>query len=241
VNSKTQIKPVLYLLPGLMCDSGVWRWQAAALAQDCELRIPPLRGFDSLRAMAESVLRDAPARFSVVGHSMGGRVAFELAQLAGERIERFAVLDTGAHPVTSDEPRKRQILLDVARRQGLQAVADAWIAPMLHPDNRGDAALIDEITTMILRNSVDDYAAQVHALLGREDQRPYLPRITQRTWLIVGEADEWSPVSQHEAMAKLIPRSELRVVRGGGHMCLLERPDAVTALLQEWLHADPLA
>lgn len=232
-------KPVLYLLPGLMCDAAVWRHQEEALRDEFDVRIPVFRGFDSLRAMAESVLVEAPERFSVVGHSMGGRIAFELMNLAGKRIERFAVMDTGAHPVAPGEPAKRQILLDAAHRKGLQAVADAWILPMLHPDNHGNAALIEEITAMILRNSVADYAGQVKALLGRCDQREYLPHITQRTWLIVGEADGWSPVEQHEAMAALIPRSELRVVEGGGHMCTMERPEAVNAILKEWLHADP--
>jgi pimeloyl-ACP methyl ester carboxylesterase len=57
--------------------------------------------------------------------------------------------------------------------------------------------------------------------------------------VIVGDADPWSPVHQHEAMAALLPRSELRVVAGAGHMCTMERPEAVTALLKEWLYADP--
>ncbi|MDR0779188.1 MAG: alpha/beta hydrolase, partial [Pseudomonadales bacterium] len=172
-------KPVLYLLPGLMCDAAVWREQQAALCAQFDVRIPLFRGFDSLRAMAESVLRDAPARFSVAGHSMGGRVAFELMALAGPRIERFAVLDTGAHPVADGEAHKRQILLDAARHQGMQAVATAWILPMLHPDHHGDTALIAEITAMILRNSLADYAGQMRALLSRSDQRAYLPQITQ--------------------------------------------------------------
>lgn len=234
----SKAKPALYLLPGLMCDAAVWQRQREALQDEFDVRIPLFRGFDSLAAMAESVLRDAPPRFSVAGHSMGGRVAFELVHRAGKRIERFAVLDTGAHPVKPDEPAKRQLLLDAARRKGLQAVADAWILPMLHPDNHGNMALVAEITAMILRNSLQDYEGQVRALLGRGDQRLYLPEIAQRTWLLCGEADSWSPVSQHEAMAALIPRAELRVVPGGGHMCTMERPKAVTNLLREWLHAD---
>jgi pimeloyl-ACP methyl ester carboxylesterase len=234
---ETAAKPVLYLLPGLMCDAGVWQEQQAALGDEYEVRVPLFRGFDSLRAMAEAVLREAPERFSVAGHSMGGRVAFELMELAGKRIERFAVLDTGVHPVSPDEPAKRQLLLDLARRKGLQAVAEAWILPMLHPANHGNKSLIAAITAMILRNSVADYQGQVKALLTRADQTPYLRHITQRTWLIVGESDNWSPVAQHQAMAALIPRSELRVVKDAGHMCMMERPEAVTGLLKEWLHA----
>jgi pimeloyl-ACP methyl ester carboxylesterase len=226
---------VLYLLPGLMCDEAVWAGQVEALRAHVEVRIPVFRGFRSLRDMAEAVLADAPAQFSVVGHSMGGRVAFELMALAGNRIERFAVMDTGAHPVQSGEPSKRQILLDAARRKGLQAVADAWIGPMLHPDNQQDEALVRQINDMILRNTVADYEGQVTALLGREDRIPLLGQIRQRTWLLCGEDDTWSPVVQHEAMLEQLQDGVLRVIPHAGHMSTMEQPAAVADLLVEWL------
>jgi pimeloyl-ACP methyl ester carboxylesterase len=229
---------VVYLLPGLMCDEAVWEKQAPILLRHAEVRIPVFRGFTSLKTMAESVLVDAPERFSVVGHSMGGRVAFELMALAGNRIERFAVMDTGAHPVQPGEVEKRQILLEAARRKGLQAVADAWIGPMLHPAHQQDAALVRQINDMILRNTLEDYEGQVTALLGREDRTPLLQEIRTRTWLLCGEADAWSPVSQHEAMLEHLTNGVLRVIPGAGHMSTMEQPDAVAKLLVEWLTED---
>ncbi len=226
---------VLYLLPGLMCDEAVWEAQVPGLSEHAEVRIPVFRGFSSLKAMAESVLADAPERFSVVGHSMGGRVAFELLALAGNRIDRFAVMDTGVHPVQPGEAAKRQVLLDAAHRRGLQAVADAWILPMLHPANHGNTALIRKISEMIMRNSVADYEGQVTALLGREDQTPIMAMISHKAWLLCGEADSWSPVSQHEAMLQGIKNAVLKVIPDAGHMCTMEQPDAVTALLVDWL------
>jgi len=88
-------KPLLFLLPGLMCDETVWLDQRDALAAHAEVIIPVFRGFDSLVDMATHVLDQASGHFSVVGHSMGGRVAWELMSLAPERIERFCVMDTG--------------------------------------------------------------------------------------------------------------------------------------------------
>lgn len=238
-------KPVVYLLPGLMCDEAVWEHQAAALESYAEVHIPVFRRLSSLTTMAEHVLATAPPRFSVVGHSMGGRVAFEvMAQVMAQSpddpnrklIERFAVMDSGAHPVQDGEAAKRNILLEAAERKGLQAVADAWILPMLHPDRHNDPVLIEQITAMILRNTVDDYRGQVAALLGREDRRPLLSRIQQKVWLLVGDADGWSPVSQHQDMQRLLPRSELRVIANAGHMTTMEQPDAVSAALLEWIN-----
>lgn len=230
-------KPCVYLLPGLTCDAVVWEHQRAALAPYADIRIADFRGFNSLRAMAEAVLKDAPERFSVAGHSMGGRVAFELIELAGKRIERFAVMDTGVHSVQPDEAGRRLPLLALAEQRGLQAVADAWILPMLHPAHHNDAQLIAALTAMILRNSLDDYHGQVQALLERQDQRPYLARITQQVWLLCGAADTWSPVSQHQHMQQLLQRAELRVVAEAGHMITMEQPEAVSQILLEWMDA----
>ena len=238
-------RPVVFLLPGLMCDEAVWAGQVAALSAVADVRIPVFRGFDSLDGMAAHVLAQAPQRFSVVGHSMGGRVALEVMrqvldqpehQSSRKVIEHFAVMDTGAHPVQDGEAVKRQILLDAALRKGLQAVADAWILPMLHPARHTDSALIADINAMILRNTVEDYRGQVQALLGRRDQRSLLPRIEQKVWLLCGDADSWSPVSQHEDMQKLLPRSELRVIAAAGHMSTMEQPAAVAAALLEWIN-----
>ena len=226
----------MFLLPGLMCDEAVWERQRLALAPYADVRIPVFRGFTSLRAMAEFVLEHAPERFSVVGHSMGGRVAFELMEIAGKRIEHFAVMDTGVHGVLGGEAEKRGTLLAAAQRKGLQAVADAWILPMLHPAHHSDVRLIADINAMILRNSLDDYIGQVGALLARSDQTPYLARIQQKTWLLCGEADSWSPVSQHEAMQQHLADSELRIIKNAGHMSPMEQPEAVSSILLEWIN-----
>jgi len=229
-------KPCVFLLPGLMCDAAVWEHQRLALAPYADVRIPLFRGFTSLHAMAQSVLDDAPENFSVVGHSMGGRIAFELMEIAGKRIQRFAVMDTGAHGVRPGEAEKRGVLLAAAERKGLQAVADAWILPMLHPAHHADAVLIADINRMILRNSLNDYRGQVGALLTRADQTPYLARITQKVWLLCGEADTWSPVSQHEAMQQHLANSELRIIKNAGHMSPMEQPEAVSSALVEWIN-----
>jgi pimeloyl-ACP methyl ester carboxylesterase len=145
-------------------------------------------------------------------------------------------MDSGAHPVQHGEAAKRQILLDAAVRKGLQAVADAWILPMLHPRHHGDQALIAGIAAMILRNTVEDYRAQVTALLGRRDQRVLLPHIPHKVWLLCGEADSWSPVSQHEDLQQLLPSSELRVIPAAGHMSTMEQPELVSQALVEWIN-----
>ena len=227
-------KPVLFLLPGLMCDEAVWLHQEQILSPYAQVIIPVFRGFDSLVQMAKYVLEKAPERFSVAGHSMGGRVAWELMELAGNRIDKFAVLDTGVHPVKPDEPAKQQVLLDKAQSDGLQAVADSWILPMVHPDRHQDKDLIGAINAMIMRNSVDDFLGQMQALLNRKDQTENLGLISQEVLLIAGEADSHSSPDQHKFMAERINRSHLEVVKDAGHMVTMEKPEEVSTILLRW-------
>jgi pimeloyl-ACP methyl ester carboxylesterase len=105
--SGTNPKPTLILLPGLLCDRTVWEPQIAALSPRCTIQVADFWGLDSFDAMADRVLADAPPRFALAGHSMGGRVALEIMRKAPERVERLALLSTGVHPVLPNEAAPR--------------------------------------------------------------------------------------------------------------------------------------
>jgi pimeloyl-ACP methyl ester carboxylesterase len=194
--------------------------------------IPDFRFVRSISAMAQLALDAAPARFSIAGHSMGGRVALEVCRMAPGRVERLALLDTGVHPPAPDETAKRQALIDLARSEGMAALAARWLPPMLHPDH---LALLDSLTHMVQRATPATFANQQQALLDRPDARTVLSGIRCPTLVLCGREDRWSPVSQHEQIAASIPESTLVIVENCGHMAPMEQPGAVTNALVEWL------
>ncbi|MBX9871264.1 MAG: alpha/beta hydrolase [Burkholderiaceae bacterium] len=230
----------LMLLPGLNCDAAVWAPQVAALQGQARCVVPAWGLRDSLTAMAQQVLDEASTeRFSVAGHSMGGRVALELMRLAPQRVERLALLDTGTHPLAAGEAGEkeragRMALLKVAQTQGMRAMAQEWAKGMVHPDRIG-GPVFDEVLAMFDRGSAAQYAAQIHALLNRPDAAPLLPGITCPTLVLTGRQDAWSGPAQHEAMAAAIPNAQLVIVEDSGHMTTLEQPQAVSAALADWL------
>jgi pimeloyl-ACP methyl ester carboxylesterase len=223
------------LLPGLLCDQTIWSAQIDALAQLGAVGVPGYAGARSLDAMAGRVLESAPPRFSLAGHSMGARVALEVVRLAPERVERLALLDTGVHPVQLGEAEKRYALLELGRREGIEALVDAWLPPMVHPARRGDPAVLEPLRAMCIRAGLDSYEAQITALLGRSDQRLILPTIQCPTLVATGREDSWSPVAQHQEIAAAIAGSELVVFEDAGHMAPFETPAPVTAALERWL------
>ncbi len=228
-------RPVLMLLPGLLCDESVFSHQHAGLADLCDVRSPHFRGFDSLEGMAQHVLDIAPPKFSLAGFSMGGRVSFQIVKMAPERVERLCLFDTGAAPEPEGGREARQKLVDLAYNVGMEALANAWLPFMLGKARKDDAAFKKPIIEMVQRSTPDDHEKQVRALVERPDFRPHLKDIACPTAVICGEEDAATPPSVHAEIAAAIPGAQLTVIADSGHFLPMEQPQAFTAALRKWM------
>jgi pimeloyl-ACP methyl ester carboxylesterase len=224
-----------------MCDHAVWDAQIEALSDIVEARSMEWgEEHTSLVKMAEAVLATAPEKFALAGHSMGGRVAFEVYRLAPQRLTRLAVMNTGTAPLAegdagASEERDRRRLLDIAFKQGLRAMAMEWLKGMI-PDHRiTDQSLVNAIIGMFERKTPELFLIQQEALLARPDARPVLPQIHCPTLVLTGEDDKWSGPARHEEIAASIPGSQLVLVPKCGHMSTMERPKEVSAAMRAWI------
>jgi pimeloyl-ACP methyl ester carboxylesterase len=230
------------LIPGLMCDATVWQAQLQALRPVANLTVFHPGARSSLGAMAEALLAEAPARFALAGHSMGGRVAVEVMRRAAQRVSGLALLDTGYRPLEAGAAGEREraarfALLEMARYDGMRAMGRRWLEGMIHPDRRNDRALVERILDMIEQRSPQLFEAQIQALLARPDATGVLGNVSCPSLVLCGREDAWAPVRQHEEISAQISGSRLEIVPDCGHMSTLERPEAVSAALREWLSA----
>lgn len=238
-------KPHLLLVPGLLCDEAVWTHQSDALANLADVQIATNGPRDSLVAMAEAIIAQAPPKFALAGHSMGGRVALEVIRRVPERVTALALMDTGYQALAPGEAGEREIagrmtLVEKARRRGMRAMGWEWLQGMVYPSRLSDAILVNAILDMIARRTPDLYAAQTRALINRPDATSVLAKIRCPTLVLCGQNDLWSPPQRHEAICDLIPGgSSLTVVPYCGHMSTMEQPAAVTQALRTWL--EPVA
>jgi pimeloyl-ACP methyl ester carboxylesterase len=230
----------LLLLPGLMCDQTFWQFLPPALPKSIHCEVVDYGNADTLTAMAEAALAVAPASFALAGHSMGGRVALEVARLAPDRIEKLVLMDTGYLPLAAGDKGEaeragRMALVALARASGVRAMCAQWVQGMVHPDRLADAVLIESITQMFERKSPERFARQQNALLTRPDASPVLARLKMPCLLLCGRQDSWANPAQHEAMRALAPHAVLSVIEDAGHMVLMERPGATARAIREFL------
>ena len=225
--------PRLVLLPGLMCDARVFAAQVARFPD--AVAINGFGTLTSLADMARHALSQVSGRIALLGHSMGARVALEAWRIAPERIDRLALVSTGVHLPQPGEAEKRHALRDLGRAEGMAALVDRWLPPMVAPSRTDDAALIDPLRAMCIDAGLDAYIAQITALLDRPDVDSLLPSIDCPTLVAVGQEDAWSPPAQHAAIADRIAHSELVVTYGAGHMLPAEAPEHFNAAIADWL------
>jgi pimeloyl-ACP methyl ester carboxylesterase len=224
---------MLLFLPGLICDARTFAAQTAAFADSRAINGYGLA--DSLPAMARVVLQQAPERFDLFGHSMGGRVALEVYRLAPERVRRIALSSTGVHSLGEGEPAKRRALQAIGHEQGFEALVDTWLPPMVAEHNRA-LPVYAEMRRMCLDQGQAMFDAHINAQLTRPEQASVLDTITCPALVMTGELDAWSPPAQHAAIAARIADSTLEIVAGAGHMLPLEAPDAVNQAIAAWLN-----
>ncbi len=231
--------PHLLLLPGLACDGDVWQDQIRAFSKITTVNVADYGLSDSIGKMAEVALGGAPERFAIAGHSMGGRVAFEIVRRVPERVVGMAVLDTAYRAFAGGEAGERETaarfaLLELARTKGMRAMSEYWIPNIIHPDRVLDMVLVSAIVEMMGRKSPEIFAAQIKALLERPDATSVLPAIHCPSLVLCGREDSWSPLAAHREIVAIIPGSKLAVIEHCGHMAPMERPADVTAAMTEW-------
>jgi pimeloyl-ACP methyl ester carboxylesterase len=226
----------IYLLCGLLCDARVWDHQTKGLqSEGYDVRPISFQGFNKLEDMARHVLEQAPQRFSLAGHSMGGRVALEVHRQAAQRIDRLALLDTGYDSAGPEETEKRGSLVRKALAEGIDAIAETWARPMIGPSNLQNSELLETILKMVGKMSGEIYAGQTNALLTRLDAKSVLEAIHCPTYIICGKQDSWSPPQRHHQMAELVPHSKLHLIDDCGHMSTMEQPDEVLSIFKQWM------
>jgi 3-oxoadipate enol-lactonase len=213
---------------------------------------PDLRGFGQhvLEPVPFSYVRDVETLLdgpaAVVGNSLGGRVALELALYRPDLVERLVVIAPGLPGWEwSAETRAGWAKEDAAYEAGdLEAAAEAslqmWVdGPRRSPDEV-DSAMRQAVRAMVLRS----YEMQQGSESGAHEEEILDTPVGRRldeihcpTLVIVGDEDVADMRSIATHVADSVSGAQLVIVSGAGHLPSLERADEVNALLLGFLGA----
>lgn len=189
----------------------------------------------SMGAIARRILAEAPPRFALAGHSMGGYIAFEIMRQAPDRVAKLALVNTQARPDTPEATARRRA--QIARAQGgeYHAVLDELFPGFVHPSRREDGALRQLVRDMGDDIGPEAFVRQQTAIIGRSDSRPTLAWIKCPTLVLTGDEDNTIPNTLSKEMADGIPGAKLVILPQCGHLPQVELPRATADAMVEWL------
>jgi pimeloyl-ACP methyl ester carboxylesterase len=233
-----QTAPRLILLPGMACDAALWQHQLPALqaaapgpvvVTDAHARA------DNLPAMAALLLAEQPGDLLLAGCSLGGMLAMEVARQAPQRIRGLALLGTTARADTPELIALRTAAIaefEAGRGEPLLR-ANAMFA--FHPAHQG--RLVEDYIAMMLRAGSAALVRQNRAVMARADLRASLGAIACPTLVVGGAQDQLTPPERSREIADAVTGARFELLPECGHMLTWEQPQAVSALLVDWLAA----
>jgi pimeloyl-ACP methyl ester carboxylesterase len=225
----------IVLVPGLLCSPRLYAPQIPHLWQFGPVTVADHRKDDTLDAIAGRILASAPARFALVGLSMGGYIAYAIMRAAPQRVTKLALLDTAARADRPEQTERRNAQIELANAGRLNEVAEQLWPLFVHENRHNDASLKAIVMDMVRDTGPEAFVRQQRAIMARPDSRPDLPEIKCPTLVLVGDGDTLTPPKTAQEIASLIPGSRLVTIPDCGHLSPIERPDAVTRALVEWL------
>lgn len=189
------------------------------------------QGEQGLAAYADRLLEWMDAvrvfRAFLVGHSMGGGIALELALAHPHRIAGLVLVSSGARLPVPEE------LVSYSANQTTFAAALALLRTLSfsasYPARLAELVMqrLGEVRPSVLHNDL--------LACSEFDATERLPQIHQPALVVCGAEDRLAPLRQSQFLASKLARAELKVVQGAGHMAPLEKPAEVADLVSAFL------
>ena len=178
----------------------------------------------------------------VMGHSMGGAIAFTLAANYPKHVKTLALINSAG--VISPQPS--QLSRELAQGNNPLIVRNAddyrrMLAFTLSEPPYIPAPMLATLTREAI--SREAIATQIFGQLDIKLSPPapeVLARIKAPTWVLWGDQDKVIDVSSTQIFQKWLPRSELTILKGVGHAPQIERPKEMATAYQAFLsHTQP--
>jgi len=241
--------PAVVFSHGTLLDRTMFAPQTSALASEYRTiaytsragtsRFGTERSLDDLVDDCLAVVDAAGVeRFALVGMSVGGFMATELALRHPDRVAGLVLMSTQAAAYTAQEHDVYGALLEPLDADGLipESVVEAFL-PVIFGKRAltGQRALVDRWREKWRQRPARSLYGEYRSWIDKPDRLDDLARLTMPALVVHGEDDNGITIDHAEAMQRRLPNATYVPIADAGHLVTEERPEMVTGALRSWL------
>ena len=235
----------LVLVHGYLGSSEMWKFQKKYLSKNFRIIAPALPGFgesfnaqsfNSINLMANFIIEQIDKKkidkFNLMGHSMGGMIVQEIANLSGDRINKLICFATG--PI-GDIPGRFEPINTSIKKLGEEGIKEQVkrIPPKWFVE--GEQAKNYYFCENAVKNISEETAR--NALIAMRDWSGLenLKKIKNKTLIIWGDKDKSYNFEQVSTLKNNIPDSDLKIFKNCCHNVHLEQPQKFNQVVEDFL------
>lgn len=184
----------------------------------------PLVGTDAMARWVMDEMDQVPGPLVLVGHSLGGAVALEVALSRADMVAGLVLVSTGARlPVPPDAIARIDSDFEA---ECARLVEESWL--------HHDPDLIRRGTNSVISMGPESLRADYLSAQGH-DLRGTLGALDVPSLVVSGEADPLVPTWLSEELADELPDAQVAIIAETAHVPQLERPDIIDLLIAAFL------
>ena len=221
----------LTLIPGFMVDETIWDEFIACLPDNYATRHAAIAGGDTIAAIAYHIGDNLPDDSVVVGFSLGGYIARQLAADYPQKVKALVIIASSLREDTDEMRAAKTGAVQTVSASTFKGFPEAILAGALHPSRSADKPLLARLKAMGARLGYDALVTQCGF------QRLAVPATTIRcpTLIVASTNDTQRLVEEADELATAIPGAEIALFHNSGHMIPLEEPEKLAATVLDWL------
>ena len=236
----------IILLHGWGCASQSWQTLIPALQNIAHVIALDIPGFGDSESIPEFTLdtvvqliaAQLPEKCVLIGWSLGGMLAVQIAARYPNKISRLITLATNAKFVASRD-YETAMPLAVNRQFNRSFAADPestlrLFSGLLAQGDANERALLKQIRALAEPDKINSNWLQALELLSQLDNREAFAQLTQPGLHLLAEKDALVPVATEQALAQLNSQQSTQVVCGAAHALHWSQPELIVKTIQEF-------
>ena len=222
----------IIFIPGLLCTPHVWG-ELNAVREKYLCHDADVSSFDSIEKMADAIIHHITDEdIALIGFSMGGYVAIEVALKMKNKINKLVLINTTANSVNPATISDRQKAIKFAQR-GMMSEILKLSNGISYYKSQKEWLLLEE--KMANEVGTESYIRQQNAIIHRNNYMNLIQNICTETLIISGKNDQVISYKDSICMFENISNSNLILLDKCGHLSTLEKSKMVANSIATFL------